>query len=238
MDRKATPNANLRILACDVFTRTGWMSRQPSELRELVLQTADLRRIRAKEFVYYQGDHPNGIFGVVSGCFMVESILQDGRRQAVSLMQEGSWFGELSTIEGGRRPSSAIATTEAVVLHIPPELFIKIIDRDPRHLMSIANLLSERVQTMSWLREELSAPDPVHRVSTILVSLTDVRERANLKLEVVIPITQDQLASFANLSRQTVNHALKHLEKLGVIECRYGAIILKPDCGANLAHTM
>jgi len=118
--------------------------------------------------------------------------------------------------------------SSSVVLQISPALFAQIIEQDPRRLLNFATLLSDRVRTMQWLREELAEPDPVRRLTRVLLWLANLQDWAELSAEVVIPVTQDQIASIANLSRATINHALKQLEKNGRVECRYGAIILVP----------
>jgi CRP-like cAMP-binding protein len=224
-----TTEHSLRDLARDVLGRVGWLSRQPAALRELVLTSAALRRVEAKASVYHQGDDPDGMYGVVLGCIKVETVHDDGRRTALGLISEGGWFGEVSTIEGGSpRATSAIAMSSSVVLQISPALFAQIIEQDPRRLLNFATLLSDRVRTMQWLREELAEPDPVRRLTRVLLWLANLQDWAELSAEVVIPVTQDQIASIANLSRATINHALKQLEKNGRVECRYGAIILVP----------
>lgn len=229
MIAKAASSNGLRDLACDVLGRVGWLSRQPEVLRDLLLQTGTLRRIAAKAAVYHQGDEPDGMYGIVSGCIRVETVRDDGRRTALGVMAEGAWFGELSTIEGDRRVSSAITVTDALVLHLSQAQFDRIIAEDPRRLLSFAALLSDRVRTMQWLREELADPDPLRRVSRVLLRLANLRGWGELSGELVLPVTQDQIANIANLSRATINHALKHLEKNGRVECRYGAIILIPE---------
>jgi CRP/FNR family transcriptional regulator len=211
-----------------VLGRVGWLSRQPQDLRELVLQSGTLRRVRGKGSVYHQGDDSDGMYGIVSGCIKVEAVHDDGRRTALGVMAEGAWFGELSTIEGDRRPSSAIAITDSVVLQISQAQFAQMIEQDPRRLLSFAALLSDRVRTMQWLREELAEPDPLRRLTNVLLWLANVQDWGDLTGEVVIPVTQDQIANIANLSRATINHALKLLKAEGRVECRYGAIILIP----------
>lgn len=222
------PDTRLQDMARDVLAGQGWLSRQPVVLRNLVLDSAQAMRVPAKTYLYHQGDDPNGIYGVASGCLMLETVQEDGRYLALGVMAEGGWFGELSTIEGGARPSSAFALTDTVVMHISPALFAHIIERDPTHMMSFASLLSEKVRTMHRLREENAAGDRIRRVSAALLSLANARDWLQITAETHIPVTQDHIASLANLSRQTANLALKTLEKSGLIARRYGAIVLLP----------
>ena len=219
---------NLLEFARNVFDRTGWLSRQPQAFREFVFDCAKVRRVPAKAFVYRQGDHPDGIYGVASGSLNVEVLQEDGRRLAMGVLLEGAWFGELSTIEGVTRPSSVIAVTDAVLLQISHATFFRIAEEHPRFVLNFASLLSDKVRLMHRIREELSSPDPTRRVLKVLLWLADLRDRKDIAANVAIQITQEQLAGVANLSRQTVNHALKDLKKAGMIDCVYGAVILLP----------
>ena len=221
-------HGNLVEFVRNVFDRTGWLSRQPQAFRELVLDSAKVKRVPAKAFVYRQGDPSTGIYGVASGCLSVEALQEDGRRLAMGMLLEGAWFGELSTIEGVTRPSSVIAVTDAVLLQISHAMFFRIAEEHPRFVLHFASLLSDKVRSMHRIREELSSPDPTQRVLKVLLWLAGLRDRKDIAADVAIQITQEQLASVANLSRQTVNHALKDLKKAGMIECVYGAVILLP----------
>ena len=218
----------MREMARDVLGRSGWLSHEPADLCETVFASATLKRVSAKTPLYHQGDESNGIYGVVSGCLAIESTQDDGRNLTIGVMMEGDWFGELSTIEFGRRPSSAIALTDLLVLQIPPRMFTRIIEQNPRHMLSFTSMLIEKVHRMSWLRAELAGPDPKRRVGKVLLSMVNLREWTDLRGEVAIPITQEQIASITHLSRQTVNIALKDLGKAGLLECRYGVVILIP----------
>ena len=224
---------NLLEFARNVFGRTGWLSRQPEAFRELVFDCAKVRRVPAKSFVYRQGDPPTGIYGVASGCLKMEALQEDGRRLTMSMLLEGAWFGEISTIEGGTRPSSMIAVTDAIVLQIPAAAFFRIAEEHPRYLLNFASLLSDKVRSMHRILEELSSPDPTQRVLKVLLWLAGLRQQEDLAADIAIQITQEQLAGVANLSRQTVNHAIKDLKKAGMIDCVYGAVILLPKASPS-----
>jgi CRP/FNR family cyclic AMP-dependent transcriptional regulator len=203
----------------------------PAEDVRRVLEVARRRTFDRREIVFHQGDIADALHLVGSGHFAVQARTPSGDAALLAVRGPGEAVGELALV-------AADAIRSATVLALEPgETFA--IYRDDFHRLRVeypsintvlVALLAEDVRGMN---ERLLAAlffDATTRVRHALLEFATVYEGQSGSGEVVIPLTQDDLATLAGVSRPTVNRVLRREEARGRLALRRGAIaILKRD---------
>jgi cGMP-dependent protein kinase 2 len=118
----------------------------PGHLQEL-LGSAQLKTLKAGDVLIEEGETGDDIFVIRSGSMVVEKTI-GGKKVFLSYVPAGSYVGEMSLFDEGRRNATVRATvrTEAIVL--PGPLFKEWLAADPT--------VSKRVQEQTAVRREVN----------------------------------------------------------------------------------
>lgn len=122
----------------------------PEQLRMLAFGS---KRIffRAGEPLYHQGDLSDGGFVVVNG--QVDLLISNGNREMVlASYLRNALIGEMALITRNTRVATAIARNNVEALHIPRELFNRMLSEYP----DLAVVLHQRItRTVGFLLEDI-----------------------------------------------------------------------------------
>lgn len=96
--------------------------------------------LRGGEELFAEGSLSNGGYIVVTG--QIDLLVnRNGRELLLGSQLENSLIGETALIAQNRRPTSALARTNCELIHIPRELFRRMLEEYP----NLANQLHERI---------------------------------------------------------------------------------------------
>lgn len=205
-----------------------WLRRFPVDLRECFLErTRLLPPFQRGDRVYNIGDPPDGIYGVVSGCFGFEIAPQEEGPQLVHQYRAGSWFGELAHVLERPRLATIYATRPSQCLRISGTELASLLRSDPRLWQQIAISLADASRLAMTAVNDLLARSPKRRLAACLLRVAGLRnDEPSDDGRIEIDLTHSALAAMTNCSRTTVAHYLKELEADGFIEYHYGRIHL------------
>ena len=119
----------------------------PADLDE-VLVDAEVKGVRAGEAVVEEGDEGRDIFVIRSGSMVVEKRLGD-KPVFLNYLPAGSFFGEMSLIDGGRRTATVRAAIKSDVIRLNGEAFARLLEKKPQ--------LAERARTEMAQRQKLNS---------------------------------------------------------------------------------
>lgn len=204
------------------FRDDAWFGQIAPERQAKLLAAGRVRLLRNRQRVYRLGDPPNGLYGVISGEIRLIGYPVAGRELLLRRLKPGSWFGELSTVDGGPRPQDAVSFGASKVLHIASRAFEQISRDDPKIFRDVARLLGERQRTaVQYAGMILSLPAKL-RLANLLLAALDANGEA--RSERTVSLTQNEIAAALGVSRQTANKLLQSLEQSGALSLGYGRI--------------
>lgn len=204
----------------------GWFAGQPASLQQIILHRAILLKVPAGKIIYRQGDPPTGLFGICSGRVKFSYTLQSGKEIVAGFGASGMWFGEVSMIDGLPRHHAATAASATTLVQIPRKQFDEIVTKEPALVRNFATLLCNNLRKVLFFHDEVNSQPPLIRLAQLLSLLAQGDVQPGDKKDIVLEISQSQLASMIGLSRQTTNKLLQHLKERRLIEIQYGAIIV------------
>jgi CRP/FNR family transcriptional regulator/CRP/FNR family cyclic AMP-dependent transcriptional regulator len=199
-----------------------------SELsEEQIGMLADLvvsQKFNRDETVVLEGDDSvQALYLIASGSVQVYMTGVDGRETILSFLERGDFFGEMSLIDGEPRSASVRTVTDAQMLIIHRESFLKLIRQSPEIAMGLLSELSKRLRKANRQIGSLSTMSVSGRVAGTLLNLMEERgvrihtDNGSMVTVIHNRPTQQQLADMSGTTRETVSRSCSLLVKTNAI---------------------
>ena len=121
----------------------------PSDLAE-VLETAEIKRIKAGEAIITEGEESYDIFVIRQGSMVVEKKI-GGKPIFMSYLPAGSYVGEIAVIDGGRRTATVRAAIKSEVIRLDGQAFKRLLESKPELLARFKGEMASRQQLTSYV---------------------------------------------------------------------------------------
>jgi CRP-like cAMP-binding protein len=197
-----------------------------------------LRRYRAGEVIFHQGDPGDTLHVVVSGAVKRVLPSPNGEEAILATLRRQACFGELALIDQGPQSTTAIALELTETVSVPRATFMDLIGVHACAREVLLETMASELRRLTGRVEALFFLDVPGRVADVLVGLSVEHGRA-LEAGAGTPagsvridgrLTQGDLAAMVNSSRQSVNQALAELGSEGIVRFeRDGIVILAPE---------
>jgi CRP-like cAMP-binding protein len=197
----------------------------PAEDRRRLVAGLGRRAYRRDEVIFHQGDPADTLHLIATGHVSVRVTLPGGEFVIVAILGPGDAFGELALVDGPRpRGATVIALESCETLSLGRDQFERLRASYPGVNRFLVELLSARVDRLNGhLLEALYVPAE-RRVLRRLLDLC--RLYAVDEQRIVIPVTQEMLASLAGTTRPTANQVLARLTASQVVEVSRGQVVV------------
>jgi CRP-like cAMP-binding protein len=181
--------------------------------------------------IFHEGDDAGPVVVLVSGRVKVSTLGGAGREAIVAVRGAGDLLGELSAVDGGPR-SATVTTLEPVeALLVPGSAFAALLERHPRIALVLLRMIAGRLRYADSQQAQFATHDVVGRVAQRLVEISERFGAADEgRIEIVLPLTQEELAAWTGASREAVSKALLLLRRLRIVETgRRHVTVLDPE---------
>jgi CRP/FNR family cyclic AMP-dependent transcriptional regulator len=207
----------------------GLLGRLTDEDRRKVLSSTRRRRYARGEVLFHEGDLGDALHLIAKGHVAVRATTPLGDVSTFTVLGPGEVFGEGALLASDSRRTGTVVALEPVETQtLSGDQFGTLRREHPEVDRFLIEVLSAQVRRLSSrLQEALFIPAET-RVLRRLVELGDSYRAEGAG--VVIPLTQDDIASLAGTSRPTANRVLKAAEDDGILSVRRSRIeVLDPD---------
>jgi CRP/FNR family cyclic AMP-dependent transcriptional regulator len=169
--------------------------------------------------IVHEGDDAGPVVVLLRGRAKVSTLGGAGREAIIAVRGPGDLIGELSAIDCAPR-SATVTTLEPVeVLLLPGSGFATLLERRPRIALVILRMVAGRLRDADAGQAHLGTHDVVGRVSQRVVELAErFGENEDGRIEIALPLSQEELAAWAGASREAVSKALQVLRSLRIVE--------------------
>jgi CRP/FNR family transcriptional regulator len=185
---------------------------------EELVQVAEVvvpRRFEAGEVVFKEGDEGTTCYIVRSGQARAIRAHPDGRSITLAHFAPGDIFGEMAMLDGERR-SATVETTEATeAIAILSSDMHRLLREHPDISVKLIAALGQRLRETNERLARQSFQTVQSRVAAALAQL--VTAASGSEGDVLITITQAELAQLAGSSRESASRFLAVLERAGII---------------------
>lgn len=194
-----------------------------SQLAQIVRE----RKFDRNQVIFYEGDLGGSLYVIVSGTVKIVIMADDGREHILGLLDEGSFFGEISLIDGEPRSATAIALDKVNIVMISREDFVRLLRENPEMSLKIMQTLCDRLRRTDKHVETLAFLSAPGRVAQVLINWAE-KEAPGQDKNVQIPhkMTRQEFASIAGTSRETLTRVLMDFQDDGLIKLEKNRIVL------------
>ncbi|MGA0610193.1 Crp/Fnr family transcriptional regulator [Caldimonas sp. KR1-144] len=193
----------------------------PEQLRR-VRNEATTSRFAAGATVCVRNSPAQHWLGVAEGMLKLETIASDGRTTTFAGVPSGAWFGEGAVLKGEPRPYSVIAIRDSVVVFVPRQVFLELLEGSQAFSRWLIDQLNARLAHYVALVENFRLNDSTARVAYCLSELFNPQLYPNTSPK--LAISQSDIARLSGLSRQITNRSLQELQESGLIRVGYGRV--------------
>lgn len=189
------------------------------------------------EILALQGSPPSSMFVILHGWVKITATNYRGDNAPLAARGPGEIVGEMGPISGFPRMATIQAIDEVRALVIPRDRLLGALRRRPRISEELLRTAAIRLRQSDRLRLESGGPDFTQRLAAVLLELAlqydpDWQVRTSIDLNV----TQDDLASYARVSRSTLIRGLDELKRRQVVRtARHRVTICHPTALRDLA---
>jgi CRP/FNR family transcriptional regulator, cyclic AMP receptor protein len=198
----------------------------PADDVRLLLSVARRRRFDRGEVVFHHDDPADSLHLIASGHFLIRIATQLGDRITLALYGPGQAFGEMALVGTQHRRSATVEALEpSETFAVYQADFARLRQEHPSVDEILITLLANEVRSMNERLLEAFYVPAEKRVLRRLVELAGAFASASSDAT-ELPLTQEDLATFAGTSRATVNQVLRGEEKRGTVELRRGRALI------------
>jgi CRP/FNR family transcriptional regulator, cyclic AMP receptor protein len=184
-------------------------------------------RFRRGQALFTQGDRAERVFVIERGWVLITSLAAGGREIVLGLRGPGEVIGDLSALDGTPRSATALAIGEVDATVTTSSALVRALS-DPATAMDLLCVLAGRLRDADLKRLEFAALDTLGRVAWRLQELSErFGEPAAGGIEVELPLSQEQLASWCGASREATVKALAALRTLGCISTGRRSVLIR-----------
>jgi len=192
--------------------------------RDQLLASTRRRSFAKGEVVVHEGDPADSLHLVESGRLAVRVTTADGATATLNMLGPGSYFGELSLLDGHppTRSATVVALEPAVTRVLPASGFAELRRNHRAAEQLLLTLLARRVEELSGRLLEATYDGLDRRVYRRLHELAELY--AEQPGPVTVPLTQELLSDLVGGTRPSVNQVLQRLVARGVVELGRGRV--------------
>lgn len=193
------------------------------------MKSARMERYSRRTQVLAHDRHRRELLVVVSGCLEISSMSPHGRKYVNALLGPGQVAPLVRLLEDVPLPYDYHAHEDSVIIHLPSDAVIAVLDAEPVLWRDVAKLGLQR-QRLSIVLLQNQMLNSIHgRVAATLMSLVHFYNgqgpgTGESDGGPLVRLSQNDLAAMLGLSRQTINKELGRLVEEGAIDMRYKRI--------------
>jgi CRP/FNR family cyclic AMP-dependent transcriptional regulator len=185
------------------------------------------REFRAGEIICYQGDPGSTCHIITKGKVRIFLVGEDGRELSVRILGSGEMFGEMALLEGLPRSANVETLEETQTLELQHDALLGSLRKAPSLALNLLRSLSARLRLSTVEAEQLASLTVVERLTRQLHKLAEWSGRPTADgVRIMVPMTQQELATLIGTSRESVNRALVQLRRQGKVRLDKGWIVL------------
>jgi CRP/FNR family transcriptional regulator, cyclic AMP receptor protein len=205
--------------------------------RDALLAAGHRRGWAAGEVLFRERDTAGSALVIVSGLVKICKRGQGGDELILSLCGPGDLLGEVTAVQGATRSADVVALQDVEAVVVAVADLRELLTRYPPIALVLLELALRRLRLADQRRLEFASAESLPRVTSRLLELA---ERFGVGapdgvLVVDMPISQEELASWAAASRESTARALRTLRELGLIETHRKRMVVL-DAGGLRQH--
>jgi CRP/FNR family cyclic AMP-dependent transcriptional regulator len=170
--------------------------------------------------ICHQGDRSRNVLVVSRGRVRVSRLAVTGEETLLAVRGPGEIIGELAAVDGRHRSATLVAMDPVSGMVVSASALESLCRARPGITWAVLRVVVSR-QRATGDQQDLRTGPSLHRVGAMLLNLA---HREADDLIATVPLSQQELAGIAGISRETLARTLKVLREAGIILTRRNGI--------------
>jgi CRP-like cAMP-binding protein len=167
------------------------------------------------EIIYRAGEESDSLYIVSQGKIKIYRLSESGKEQLVRILLPGDFTGELALFREEVHESYAEAMEETKVCMITRFDLQELLLKYPSISLKILSEFSQRLETSEKQTTRVATETVETRLALFLVECV---EKDKQSLEIMLPMSKKDLASYLGTTPETISRKLAELEDDGYIQ--------------------
>jgi len=186
------------------------------------------RSYPAGAMVFSEGEPCSGLYVLESGHVRIFKSSAGGREQVLSIEGPGSSVAELPVFDEGTYPASVCAIDDANLLFVSKQDFQALCLAHPQVALKVLKVVGARLRRLVGIIEELSFTTVRHRLAAFLLRLAQKEgKRSADGVEIMLPASNQELASQIGTVRELVSRNLSRFQSEGMLKIDGRTVVLR-----------
>lgn len=203
----------------------GWLAGVSPGFRDALLPLARWQRAPAGALLARAGDEQGDLIGLASGTVAFTAGIGTSATPTMHVAEAVTWLGYAPLVQPMTRAVTTEARTPVTFASFPQAKVEALLRRDPWGWKDLVTLVGQVGLLTTLMAADLLIPESEPRCAAVLLRFAGQRHAGPRdRKAVTVPVTQEELAAAANLSRNSVGKILRRFASEGWIATGYGGI--------------
>ncbi|MFO1152287.1 MAG: Crp/Fnr family transcriptional regulator [Rhodospirillales bacterium] len=166
------------------------------------------------------------MYFLVRGRVRIVNYSMSGREITFDELEAGSYFGEISALDGRPRSANYVAVEDSLILSLSRTVFLELLANNPQLALKVMCRLAANLRGANERIMDLSTLAAQNRVQAEILRQAHMEgSRPNSAVIEPIPVHSD-IASRVSTTRETVARVMNDLARKGVLERRKRTLVI------------
>lgn len=203
--------------ACKVRARTVFKDLSGAEFEHLHLEKS-CNFYKKGQVIYFEGNHPSGLFCIHDGKVKIFKIGQEGKEQIIRFAKAGDVLGYRGLISGETYSASAETLDDSRICFIPKDVIFDLFKKNGNFSLNIIKLLSQDLEDIEQRMVNLAQKPVRERLAEALIILKETYGMdKNDENCINVTLTREDLANIVGTATETVIRLLSDFKKEKII---------------------
>ena len=196
-----------------------------SQLKEVATRCKTVR-FKKGATIFQKTDMSTDLYIVENGSLKAVLSDDEGDEIVLARFERGSFFGELSLLDGKGRSATIVADKDSELSVLSRETLLDLIMKDPKIAISLLAILSERLRKADEMIESLAFQEVGERLVRALVDGAKASDRVPAGFLKRDKLTHKEMAALIGSSREAVSKCMKVLSTNGIVKEFEGSLLI------------
>ncbi len=181
------------------------------------------------EVIFRQGENVRGLYFIDQGLVQFQIDQPSGKSTFIGIAKENTYLGDCELLAKLQHFAIAIAATNCHISLLPGFCFAEAMQEAPEFSHAVAVRLAKNLHLLQMVQMVRHQWTVEQKLAGIIIYLAthfgSLMENGHYRIEVAL--SQDQLASMAGLTRQSIHKPLQLWKEVGWIDYHYGNMLVQ-----------
>lgn len=183
---------------------------------------------KKKDLIFSEGDPSEWLYIVLSGKVKITKISHDGKEIILEVISPMDFFGGMAVVRGFPYPANAIAMEDLRLLRISKANLMRILDRFPSAMNSLAQNIGERIRDFHENLKNIALERVESRIASLLIKLSKkTGTKTDSGINIDMRLTKQDIAEMVGTTVETSIRIMSKFKKSGIISEKEGRITIR-----------